>query len=70
MGIHSSYDPDDDDSHGPAKKKHTDWDCPGCNANNPGDPAIVEGDEVSCNYCGTTFLAKFTDDGRIKFKEL
>ena len=70
MGTGSSYDPDDDDQQADLKKKRYDWDCPSCNANNPVDPAIADGDELICNYCGTTFLAKFTDDGRVKFKEL
>ncbi len=74
MGTHGAYDPDDEDHRkeleGSAKKKINDWDCPACNANNPvGDP-MKDGDETVCNYCGTTFLVKITDEGRLKLKEL
>lgn len=73
MAIHGAYDPDDDDHRkeveGP-KKKINDYDCPSCNANNPiGDPP-KDGDELICNYCGTTFLVKLTDEGKLKLKEM
>lgn len=66
---------DDDDELKAAAKASSeavfkDYDCPGCNANNPCDPPIGEGSEVLCNYCGTEFVAKVTDGGKLKLKEV
>jgi transcription elongation factor Elf1 len=52
-----------------AKRTFKDFDCPGCNANNPCDPPLGHGDEVLCNYCGTEFQVKVTEDGKLKFRE-
>ena len=63
------YDDDDDkDSGGKASRK--DFDCPECNANNPLDDALTDGQEVLCNYCGCAFLVKVGDNGRFKFREI
>ncbi len=70
MAIHGSYDPDEDDKDlGAGKKKFKEWDCPSCNANNPSGETINDGDELTCNYCGTTYQAKLTDEGKLKLKE-
>jgi hypothetical protein len=62
------YDDDDiDKKKGPAGFKE--FDCPGCNANNPCDPPFVDGDEVLCNYCGTEYKVKVSDEGKVKFRE-
>lgn len=45
------------------------FDCPSCNANNPLDDAIKDGDELLCNYCGSEYKAKITEEGRLKLKE-
>jgi len=50
--------------------KFKDFDCPSCNANNPCDEPFGDGDELLCNYCGTQYRVKVTDEGRAKFKEL
>jgi transcription elongation factor Elf1 len=47
-----------------------DFDCPSCNANNPGDEPLVDGSEVLCNYCGTEFKVHVLDNGRLKFREV
>jgi hypothetical protein len=47
-----------------------DFDCPLCNANNPCDPKVGEGDEVLCNYCGSEFSVRVSEGGRMKLKEL
>ncbi len=47
----------------------TDFDCPGCNANNPADPPLTDGSEVLCHYCGTEYRVTFSEGGRPKFKE-
>ena len=64
---------DDDDEKVPptgAKTRFGDWDCPDCNANNPADPPIGDGDEILCNYCGTEFKVKVSDEGKAKFKQM
>ena len=48
----------------------SDFDCPSCNANNPLEAAPRDGDEVLCNYCGTQYLVKRPDDGRIRLREI
>jgi hypothetical protein len=74
MGVHGAYDPDDDDHkkdlEASSKKKIKDWDCPSCNANNPVGEQMRDGEETICNYCGTTFLVKITDEGKLKLKEM
>lgn len=52
-----------------AASKFKEFDCPSCNANNPCDPPFGDGDELLCNYCGTEFLVKVTEEGRAKFRE-
>lgn len=66
------YEDDDDNKElatAGAKSKFKDFDCPDCNANNPADPYFGDGDELLCNYCGSGFVAKVNDDGRLKLKE-
>ena len=50
--------------------KLTEFDCPNCNANNPWPDGFVNREEVCCHYCGTSFEARFTDEGKVKLKEL
>jgi hypothetical protein len=47
----------------------TDFDCPGCNANNPADPPLADGSEILCHYCGCEYRVSMSE-GRIKFKEI
>ena len=63
---------DDDDKSSKSKsgKALKEFDCPTCNANNPTDEPIKDGDEIRCHYCGNDFLVSFTDSGRMKLKEL
>ena len=44
--------------------------CPSCNANNPTEMALRDGDETRCNYCGTEYKVRIQDDGRLRLKEL
>jgi DNA-directed RNA polymerase subunit RPC12/RpoP len=62
------YDDDEKIEVGGATKRFKDWDCPSCNANNPCE-GIGNGDEVLCNYCGTEFLVKVNDEGKMKLRE-
>jgi transcription elongation factor Elf1 len=63
----------DDDDHDKelraGQKKFTEFDCPGCNANNPVD-GFTDGSEVLCNYCGMEWEVRVGDDGRLKFREV
>ncbi len=63
---------EDDDEKKPegGKKKHFEFECPSCNAHNPWNDGFVAGDEIMCHYCGTSFEARATDDGRLKLKEV
>lgn len=62
---------DDDDKKGDTKaKKLFEFDCPSCNANNPWPDGFKDKDEVNCHYCGATLEARFTDEGKLKFREL
>ncbi len=66
-----AYDMDDDEKESGtsgASSRFKDFDCPSCNANNPIE--FGDGDELLCNYCGTEYRVKVTDDGRAKLKEL
>lgn len=57
-----------DAKHGrPARKE---FDCPSCNANNPLEDAIEDGSELLCNYCGSEYRAKVTEEGRVKLREI
>ncbi|HEX8818746.1 MAG TPA: hypothetical protein VF794_02370 [Archangium sp.] len=63
------YEDDDEKDSGP-KGSRKDFDCPDCNANNPTEEPLSDGQEVLCNYCGMEFVVKALDNGRFKFKEL
>ncbi|MFT3707303.1 MAG: hypothetical protein QM817_06515 [Archangium sp.] len=64
------WDDDDDGKKGDKVKKLFEFDCPSCNANNPWPDGFKDKDEVNCHYCGTTLEARFTDEGKLKFREL
>ena len=65
------YDEDDDDKvQIPSKMKFKEFECPGCDANNPVDPPIGNGDEVLCNYCGCDYSVLITDELKLKLKKL
>ncbi len=72
MAPDDQYEDDDekDASPGGGGATFKEFDCPSCNANNPCDPPIGDGDEVLCNYCGSEYRVKVTEEGRPKFKEL
>ena len=65
-----AYDDEEDEKKGALTGSNTrikDFDCPTCNANNPID--FGDGDELLCNYCGTTFVARVNDSGKAKLRE-
>lgn len=73
MAPHDAYEDDDEDKKEGGSGQNTrfkEFDCPSCNANNPADPPFGEGDEVLCNYCGTEFRVKVTDEGKLRMREI
>lgn len=67
----STYDPDDDDKPDDGKKKKLDeFDCPSCNANNPWPDGLHEAEEINCHYCGSSYVVRFSDEGRLRLKEI
>ncbi len=52
------------------QRRHTEFDCPECNANNPLDEPIQDRAEVRCCYCGEEFRAHLTGEGRLKLRLL
>ena len=69
MSGHGWADDDDDDKNDTKAKKFFEFDCPGCNANNPWGDGFEDGEEINCHYCGSTFVAQVSDEGRLKLKE-
>lgn len=69
-GGHGYYDDDDDKKDASKAKQRFEFDCPGCNANNPWPDGYKDRDEVICHYCGSSFEARFTDEGKVKFREV
>jgi hypothetical protein len=51
-------------------KVFDEFDCPVCNANNPYGDGFKPREEIRCFYCGTSFVAKVDDSGKLKLKEL
>lgn len=65
------YEGDDDDEKviKPGQMKFTEFECPGCNANNPSEP-FGHKSNVLCNYCGMEWEVRVDDEGKLEFKEL
>lgn len=64
---------DDDDE--PVKKQAGgrrlfEFDCPECNANNPWPDGFRHKEDIFCHYCGTSFEARLSDEGKLKLKAL
>ena len=68
--MHSDDDEDSSKSKAKSGKALKEFDCPGCEANNPTDDPIVDGSEMRCNYCGNEYQVKVNENGRLKFKEI
>jgi hypothetical protein len=64
------HDDDGESGRGPARTAFTDFDCPSCSANNPTGEPFGDGDEILCNYCGTEYRVKITEEGRLQLKEM
>jgi hypothetical protein len=75
MPVDDYIDEDDEKNEGSsgernAQSRFAEFECPVCSANNPCDPPIRTGDEPICNYCGTQYLVKVTEAGRLRLREL
>jgi hypothetical protein len=51
-----------------SKRRFKEFECPDCAANNPVDESFGNGDDITCNYCGTEYKAVVNDDGKLKLK--
>ncbi len=73
MPYDSHSDDDEVEAHGTGEghgRRFQDFDCPGCNANNPYDDGFGDGDEVLCYYCGQEYKVRVSDEGRLRLREL
>lgn len=50
-------------------RRHTEYDCPVCSANNPCDKALADGNEVRCCYCGIELEVCVAEDGTLAIRE-
>jgi hypothetical protein len=50
------------------KKKFDEFECPLCSANNPFDE-FGNSDEVTCSWCGVSFVATVDEDAKLKLRE-
>jgi DNA-directed RNA polymerase subunit RPC12/RpoP len=51
-----------------SKRRFKEFECPDCSANNPIDESFGNGEEITCNYCGTEYKVVVNDDGKLKLK--
>ena len=74
MSNYGKYDDDDDDEKAPKLKPGQtlffEFDCPQCNANNPWPDGFKHKEEISCHYCGSSWEARISDEGKLKLKEM
>jgi transcription elongation factor Elf1 len=71
MGMKDHRYDDDDDDLKPVKAgqvRFTEFECPGCNANNPTE-AFGHKANVLCNYCGMEWEARIDDEGKLELVE-
>ncbi len=69
---HHQFDDDESEKElakGGAATRFREFDCPSCNANNPADEPFGNGEQVLCNYCGTEYDVKVTEEGKLKLRE-
>ena len=63
------YDDDDEKVIKPGQLKFSEFDCPGCSANNPTSESFGHKSNVLCNYCGMEWEVRVDDEGKLDFKE-
>lgn len=64
-----AFDEDDVPKEEGRRRRFTEFECPTCDAVNPCDDGLGDGDDVICCYCGLEFSAVVTEDGRLKLRE-
>ena len=52
-----------------SKRRFDEFECPTCSADNMVGDSFGNNDDVVCNYCGVSFIAKVDDEGKLKLKE-
>jgi hypothetical protein len=55
---------------GDRRRRFSDFDCPGCDANNPYEDGFGDGDEVLCYYCGLEYRVTVNEEGRLRLREV
>lgn len=68
--MHDDDDDDDKPKLVPGKALFFEFDCPECNANNPWPDGFKAKEEISCHYCGTTYEARISDEGKLRLKAI
>jgi transcription elongation factor Elf1 len=69
--VATTYDVDDDDEAPKAKGGlFYEFDCTECDANNPWADGFKAKDEITCHYCGQSFEARVSDEGKLKLKPI
>jgi uncharacterized Zn-finger protein len=66
------HDGDDDDDQRRGQVQGTqlfEFDCPGCNANNPWPDGFRDREEVTCHYCGVAYRVAISDGGKLRLRE-
>lgn len=64
----ASDDPEESLKRSP-KRRWTDFECPGCSAQNVSEPFGPD-DEIMCQYCSTSYSVRVTEGGKLQLKEL
>ena len=54
---------------GGVSTRFREFDCPSCNANNPAEEPFGNGEQVLCNYCGTEYDVKVSEEGKLRLRE-
>ena len=52
-----------------SKRRFDEFECPTCAADNLVGDGFGNNDDLVCNYCGVSFIAKVDDEGKLKLKD-
>lgn len=69
MDEHGAEDDERADKREEGGARFNQFDCPCCNANNPCEP-FGEATELLCNYCGSSYIARVGEGGRLRLREV
>jgi transcription elongation factor Elf1 len=69
MSRAGDYDDDDDaPTLKPGAEQFFEFDCPECEANNPWPDGFKNKEDVQCHYCGMSFEARVSDEGKLTLR--